>query len=298
MDVAAQNEQAFHLAGIIPVAGSTAEFGLVGHDTLMPVAPDFTLIERAVAECAYAGCETIWIVCNDDIAPLLKYKVGDWVEDLYTVEAGRYVKYKKEGHVSIPIYYVPIHPKHRDKYDCYAWSIVHGANVAYWVCRRLGRWLIPDRFYVSFPFGVVDLEEVIKARQYLSTKEGVYFSHQGRTVRDGVPLGFTFEVTEWRRARDVIKANSRSYYPPLPGEEKPTRRVPPAERHLSRRFRLRDVFKGACIEGAKINEVPWFYNLTTWAGYCTLISSGHYQTIHRPHGFITGHISTGEYDSD
>ena len=297
MQVAAQNEQAFHLAGIIPVAASAGEFNLPGHDSLMPLAPDFNLIERSVAECSYAGCETIWIICNDDIAPLIKHKVGDWVEDLYTIEAGRYVKYPKEGHVSIPIYYVPIHPKHRDKYDCYAWSIIHGANVAYWICRRLGRWLIPDRYYVSFPFGVCDLEEVKRARQKMSRKAPFYFSHEGKTVCDGLPLGFTFDTAEWRRAKNIIKSNSRSYYPPLEGEI-PSQLLPPEERRKSRHFKLLDVFKGADLSSATINELPWFYDLTTWEEYCKLIEAGHMAELARPAKFSTGHINLGENDSE
>ena len=52
----------FHLAGIIPVAGQPLEFNMPWHDSLMPIAPDYLALERSVVECAYAGCETIWIV--------------------------------------------------------------------------------------------------------------------------------------------------------------------------------------------------------------------------------------------
>jgi hypothetical protein len=298
MDIAAQNQKSFHLAGIIPLAASTGEFNLPGHDVLMPLAPDFNLIEKSIAECSYAGCESIWIVCNDDIAPFIKYKVGDWVEDLYTIEAGQYVRYPKEGHVSIPIYYVPIHPKHRDKYDCYAWSILHGANVAYWICRRLGRWLIPDKYYVSFPFGVSNPEEAKKARGKMSGKKLFYFSYDGKTVCDGLPLGFTFDALEWRRARDIIKSNSRSYYPPLEGEKMPSRLLPLEERRKSRHFKLLDVFKGADLSNAIIKEVSWFYDLTAWEEYCKLILSGHIKDLTRPYGFVTGHINIGDNDSE
>jgi len=298
MELAAQNNNAYHMAGIIPVAGSVGAFNLPGHDTLMPIAEDFTLIENSVAECSYAGCESIWIVCNDDIAPIIKHKVGDWVEDIYSIEKGRYVKFPKEHRVTIPIYYVPIHPKHRDKYDCYAWSIVHGANVAYWICKRLSRWLIPDRFYVSFPFGVHDLQETKKSREEFSKKKSFYFSHEGKTVCDGLPLSFTFDAVEWRRARNVIKSNSRSYYPPLEGEEMPSRLLPLEERRKSRHFKLLDVFKDADLSNAIINEIPWFYDLTTWEEYCKLIISGHVKELNRPYGFVTGHINIGEDDSE
>ena len=59
----------FHLAGIIPIAGQKFDFNMDWNDCLMPIAPNYTLIDHAVYEWAYAGCETIWIVCNDDTQP-------------------------------------------------------------------------------------------------------------------------------------------------------------------------------------------------------------------------------------
>ena len=75
------NTKYFHLAGIVPVAGQPLDFKQPWPDCLMPIAPDFSLIEAAVAECAWAGCDTIWIICNDDIGPLIRKKIGDWVGD-------------------------------------------------------------------------------------------------------------------------------------------------------------------------------------------------------------------------
>ena len=56
----------FHLAGIIPVAGQPLDFDMPYPDVLLPVYRDYTIIEAAVVEAAHAGCDTIWIVCNDD----------------------------------------------------------------------------------------------------------------------------------------------------------------------------------------------------------------------------------------
>ena len=69
------SENNFHLAGIIPVAGRRLEYDLPFPDVLLPIAKDYTLLESAIVECAYAGCDTIWIICNDDTAPLLRYRV-------------------------------------------------------------------------------------------------------------------------------------------------------------------------------------------------------------------------------
>ena len=49
---------------------------------------------------------------------------------------------------------------------------------------------------------------------------------------------------------------------------------------------------------AIINEIPWFYDLTTWEEYCKLIISGHVKELNRPYGFVTGHINIGENDSE
>ena len=282
MEEGKQNRNSFHLAGIVPVAGSTSEFGFEWHGSLIPIAPNYNAIEAAIIECAYAGCETIWVVCNDDIAPLIKYRIGEYVRDIDSLGRGTFIKYSSEAYIDIPIYYVPLHPKHRDKIDCYPWSILHGANVAYWMCRRLSRWLIPDRYYVSFPFGIYDPNTLKKTRSLIRKKEPFYFSYEGKTIRDGVLAGFTFDAQEWRRARDVIKSNSRSYYPPEEGELMPSRKVPPEERHISRRYTMQDVFKRAPLEEKNICALEWFYDLTTWDGYCNLLSSSHCKKLVRP----------------
>ena len=42
-------------------------------------------MQKSVHECALAGCNTIWIICNDDIQPLIKSVVGDQIEELQAV---------------------------------------------------------------------------------------------------------------------------------------------------------------------------------------------------------------------
>ena len=114
-----------HLAGIIPCAGQPLDFGMEWPDFMMPVAPNYTMLEAAILECAYAGCDSIWIVCNDDISPIIRHRVGEIVQD--PVWLRNMDKYPSETRRPIPIFYVPIHPKHRDKIDCYGWSVIYGA---------------------------------------------------------------------------------------------------------------------------------------------------------------------------
>lgn len=272
METPARNLNSFHLAGIVPVAGSGADYGMDWDPCLMPVAPGFSAIEHAVQECAHLGCETIWVVCNDDIAPLLKHRLGDYVRNVESLERGSFIKFSSSAYTSIPIYYVPIHPTHRGKIDCYAWSVLHGANTAYWLTRRLSRWMIPDRYYVSFPMGIYDPSIVKKDRKRVRGESAYYLSFQGQTVCDGLPLGFTFDTEEWKRARDLIKKNSRTYAAPRPGQM-PSQLLPPSERRVSRTYSLADVFGEGPVHDATIGEINWFYDLTKWSGYCNLLAS-------------------------
>ena len=60
-----------HLSGIIPIAGITTDFEIDLPEIMMPVSSGFTAIQKSVHECALAGCNTIWIVANPDLAPVL-----------------------------------------------------------------------------------------------------------------------------------------------------------------------------------------------------------------------------------
>ena len=143
MEKGIQNINSFHLAGIIPVAGQKLDFNFPWHDCLQPIAQDYLAVERAVWECACAGCETIWIVCHNDMQPLIRYRLGDYVQDPLWTNKVR-LQMPQEGERPIPIHYVPIHPKDRDKRDCLGWSVLYGALTAYWLSRTISQWVSPD----------------------------------------------------------------------------------------------------------------------------------------------------------
>ena len=110
-----------------------------------------------------------------------------------------------------------------------------------------------------------------------------------------MPLSFTFQPEEWRRAKQKITRNSKLYEAPKEGEM-PSVKLPKEERHRSRWFTLEDVFGEGPL--GKESELSWFYDLTAWEEYCKLILSGHIKDLSRPYGFVTGHISTGDNDSE
>ena len=75
------NGSPYHLAGIVPCGGQPLDFGMEWPDFMMPIASNYTMIEAAIMECAWAGCETIWVVCYPKTQPLLKKRLGETVQD-------------------------------------------------------------------------------------------------------------------------------------------------------------------------------------------------------------------------
>ena len=69
------------MAGIIPVAGLETDFDQRLPEVMMPVNAGFTAIQKSVYECALVGCQTIWIVANNDLAPIIRATIGEWIYD-------------------------------------------------------------------------------------------------------------------------------------------------------------------------------------------------------------------------
>jgi len=276
----------FHLAGIVPVSGQPLDYNLPWHDSLQPIAQNFLAVERAVLECATAGCETIWIVCSSKMQPLIKYRLGEMVED--PVWVGRkFDCFPSESKKAIPIYYVEVHPKDQGKKESIVWSIIYGSKVAKKVCYQLSKWIEPHKYYVAFPFGVFPSQHIRKWREIIS-KPGNFLltTPEGKSVIDNEFIGFSFDASDvtkfshlfWRKATGLFDPNS-----PLRDGKYPTQRLPLKERYSGRYFTLRDIFMS--IDTTKPTtwvEMEWFYDISSWEGYCKYIGSEHREKMNRP----------------
>ena len=272
----------FHLAGIIPVAGQPLEYSMPYPDCLLPIAPDYTMIEAAVVEAAFAGCDTIWIVCNDDIAPVVRYRVGDYIQDpvsFYNKFDARPSNRRKR----IPIFWVPLHPKDRDKRDCLSWSVLHGAVTALKVSDKISKWLIPDKYYVSFPYGIIDPRQLKKQRKQIRSKNNFYILSNGETVQDNNFLSFTFGKEEFVIYRRNIRAGTGMYTSDEYNKwGAPTSKLPIEERWSARYFEPSDVFVGVDVNSSCKFAVDEFYNLDSWESYCEYMQSTLCKTTQRP----------------
>ena len=281
MEETDKNIDSFHLAGIVPVAGQPLDFGLPWHDSCMPIAKNLLAVDRSVIECAYAGCETIWIVCNDDMQPLIRYRIGDWINDPVWISRKHDFR-PSENRKQIPIFYVPILPKDRDKRDCLAWSVLHGAASAYSVGLPISKWVTPDRYYTSFPYGVYPFEFIRDYRKQISSREGFMLRHQGKTVQDGEYLGFTFTDKDFVAIRKHFRQNSTGMYKSTLDGSIPRDKLPLHERYSARNFSLEEVFEILENGDTKTVDCVWYNKIDNWESYCSYLGSGEKDKISRP----------------
>jgi len=275
-----------HLAGIVPVASQKLDYNFPWHDCLQPIGKNYLAVERAVLECAFAGCDTIWIVANDDIQPLIKSRLGDYVQDPVYIFREHDPGYIKDNNKLITIYYTPIHPSDRDKRDCLAWSVLHGADTSYRVSRGMSKWVAPSRYYVAFPYGIYNPSIVREHRINISSNKDFYLSHSGSTVKDGEYLGFTFGEEQYKSYRDHLRETSTGAYKPADSGEFPSEKLPLEERYSARFFSLDKVFGIGDTSGANVVETPHYFNIDSWEGLRTYLGSDH--RIYRHNTLLTG----------
>ena len=278
-----------HVVGIIPLANLRTDHDLDIPSCMLPVEGGFTAIQKSVFECAMAGCKTIWIVANQDYAPIIRKTVGEWVYDpVYYVRTK--TKFYKEVRKEIPIYYVPINDRDRDRRDSYGWSVLHGIYSAWWVGNKISKWLIPEKYFVSFPMGVYDIYSLRQHRQDIADRRFNFFlTYGGKTVKDNVPLPFAMRGEDFISCRrNVNKLTTREYLPPLEGQKYPSQKLPLNQRWSARTFDFDTVFDKVKETKAKKIELDWYHDISFWSEYRAFLGSGNvikkpYEGLTQPH---------------
>jgi len=272
--------QTKNLVGVIPIVGhDERDFNQPWPDCLMPIGPDYTLIEAAVVECAWAGCKSIWIVVNDNFAPIIKKKLGDFAED----PVWSYRAYDPNPHVNkkrIPIFYVPMPLKHRGKRDSTAFSVIHGALTAFKLTSNLSNWLKPHKYYVRFPHSYFPAWQIREHRRKIAGKENCYITFNNKGVKEGNLCSFTFGKDDWLEFRRVVRTGTGFK---VPGSHWEDNEVLPLEQRWSARFfKPEDVFAPLKIEEENKIEVENFFNIRNWEEYTAFIAASRKFSIKKP----------------
>lgn len=260
------------LTGIVPIVTKPMDFNMDWHDCLMPVAPDFYAIEQAVLECAYAGCHSIWIVANDDVTPLVRHRIGDYVEDpVYLRRPGKFPSLKRQQR---PVFYVPIDSKHKNKEWSIAFSILYGAKTAFGITSELSKWVAARKFYVSFPYSVYPADAIRPHRQEIARKENFLFKFCNRSALTGDLLGFTFTSEQMEKGMEIFKEIESSV---IFGED-----LKNEKEYFFDNFSLDKIFNRVILLDKMEVELPWFYQIDSWDGYCDYLSSEERKQIKHP----------------
>ena len=264
-----------HLAGIIPVSGLKSNFNMPWHASLMPIGPNYLAVERSVLECAHAGCNTIWIVCSDDVQPLIRYQIGEKIQD--PVYDYRHFEHsKKDFKRPIRIYYIPIDVRDINKRDCLSWSAIHGALTCNKIIRALSSWLTPDKFYISWPYGYYNPSVVREHRREIS--EGLFmFSHESQTIQDNKYLGISLTLEQMKQLKSEVREKSTGLWT---NPETRDKQLPLNERFSYRNFTPSQVFDTIDTSHYKIKEIDSYYNLDNWQDYCFFLSENN--SIRKP----------------
>tara|TARA_R100001082_G_scaffold50345_1_gene27273 strand:- start:215 stop:1060 length:846 start_codon:yes stop_codon:yes gene_type:complete len=262
-----------HLAGIVPVAGLKTNFNMPWHDSLMPIGPDYLAVERSVAECAYAGCDSIWIVCDDDVTPLIRYQIGEKIQD--PVYNYRHFEVKKNDvKKPIRVYYVPLAIKDINKRDNLAWSAIFGAQTANNVLASLSVHLSPDLFYISWPYGYY--EPWILRDYRKEVRRGPFMlSNNQKTFKDNKYLGFNLN----NQQIEVLLEESITTSSGLWNESR-TQKLPLKDRYSYRNFDLQKVFMNVDLSNYKNVSVEQYHSVDCWEEYCNFLSI--YKDIKKP----------------
>lgn len=252
--------QSFHLAGIIPIAKNPYDYNFIFDDCLVPIGKGYSAVERAVAECLYAGCETIWIVAHRHMQPLIKRCIGEQMIDPLSVTTR--ATFPADALKHVQIYYVPIHPRDQKKRDCLSYSVLYGALSSFLVATRSSKWVLPDKYYVSYPWSVIDPEIVRPHRKKISSNNNFSFSHKGKTVRDGLMTSFSFGSDDYKKAIKTFRSLSCNEY--FKREE-----------HSSIKFdfSLDKVFESVIMD--TVVEIDEFYEIDSWDKYRSYMSTEH-----------------------
>ena len=275
----------FHLAGIIPITTKPMDFGMDWHDCLMPIAPNFYAIERAVYECAIAGCETIWVVANDDVSPLIRHRIGDYVQD--PVYLGRKATFPSAHRRRISVYYVPLPVVHNNKDWCISWSIVHGASVARDISLEISKWVAPKKYYVAFPYSVYDAKCLRSHRKEISSNDNFSLTFSGESFKDNKMLGFSFDDNELSKAKELFEITENSMTSADLEDEKD---------FFFRELSLAKVFKHVILYNTA--ELSWSFPIDSWEAYCRYLSSEEKNQIRHPGRLVLSYRETNPIGTD
>ena len=271
MEKITKSSASYNLVGCISLHRTENNLGMPWKDYLVPVGEKkINALQRAVLECAIAGCKSIWISCGYDEAVYARRSIGDFILDPY-IFYNSHEKFKFLKKIYIPIFFVPMNVTDLNIRDSIGWGIVNSAVNADHVYKNISKYTRPDRFYASFvqaaynPWCLLDQRRKTKNVNY-----NFHLHYQGKSVKTGDYMGFTFSRKELGLIRDHVfqKGTIKNRM-----EDGIKIGLPSEERYSGRNFGLDKVFEPVILNDANAFELNQHFRIDNWEGYKEFMSS-------------------------
>lgn len=238
---------------------------------MTPVGDRVTLLEAAVLNCLHYGVDSIWITVNDDQLPYAKMCVGEMGYDPVRYWDSFSVL-KTEKRTRVPIYFVPVIPKYRGYCDNYTFGFINAAITAQKVYGALTRYCVPDYYFFSSPFGVLDYEEIrAKRKDFKIHNKKSLFTVQEKNALEGNHLPICVDKNDIDLLKKHVISNSNKKYREVTKFSKDNRNwyeeLPKEEQFKGTRLTMQEVF--SCLDKDSFDkyELKWFYDIHNWKQY-------------------------------
>tara|TARA_R110000824_G_scaffold216115_2_gene402710 strand:+ start:70 stop:963 length:894 start_codon:yes stop_codon:yes gene_type:complete len=272
------SEQNPTVAGVISLLSNKKDFGFPWHDALMPINHDFTLLELAIYEAACAGSKSIWISVNDDWAPLIKSRIGDFVMDPVWIHRPM-DPMPYENKKLIPIFLVPCLSKFYKTRDSEGWGYINAATYAIKSTRKISDFLTPDIFYATSPYVVYEPSYVTKFRKDILNKKRFMFDFENNNFFNDVHNGFTFLKDDIAQVRKYLNKNATMKYTLSQkykdtGEGSILEKRRPEEQYSGKTFGLDQLFSHLDKKDYKKVSLNSSHHITDWSTYRKYMAEG------------------------
>lgn len=260
----------YHLAGIIPVElynqnrSENEKYRLL-HPALTPITKNMTAIEHAMLSALEVGCRTLWLVMESFHIPMFRTIFGEWIYSRNIADLGTV------NDCGLPLYYIPLriadNIKISNKLNL---SIIQGIRAAQKISKMITEWAEPDGYYISFPYGLFDVETVKNSRRDFQKKSRVFVSYENKTVKDNLLLPFT--INGYDDCENLM--NYFSMY---------LKRYQTEEKKMD--ITLSELISSYVL--SKENDImiksDWYYSINNWESYSIFVASQ--KRIERPDYF-------------
>ncbi len=214
-----------------------------------------TAIEKAIVDASYMGVKAIWLVCRPEMQSFLRSRIGDFIIDPFLSEKSITDSYKR-----IPIFFLPIPDRYRDRRDSVPFQIVWGASYIFKMMTGISEWLMPHKYIFISPFAMVNHEEYKDYRPLIRSATNFSFVNNGKSIDQDELLPFSFTFEEWKIARQRLNDYLTEIGGTLINKDK---------FKLALNVQMGHIFGN--LPNREYHEIKEYYRIDSWMHYCEYI---------------------------